>query len=127
MNEVKGRGINKNEAMSEINLATRYSEKEKLELRHTQLAHRNMLQLQIMMNWDGDGPRPKSHTVCWCAVCVVAKAHAGSPTKKPFVNESVAPLDHVYADCSVDMGESAEGYKHFLCIFETQWQRFFVF
>ena len=86
-----------------------------------------MLQLQIMMHWDGDGPRPKAHTVCWCAACVVAKAHAGSSTKKQFVNESLAPLDHVYADCSVDMGESAEGYKHFLCIFETHWQFLFVF
>ena len=121
-NEVKGRVMNKIDAMGEINLATRYSEKEKLELRHTQLAHRNMLQLQIMMHWDGDGPRPKAHTVCWCAACVVSKAHAGSSTKKQFVNESLAPLDHVYADCSVDMGESAEGYKHFLCIFETHWQ-----
>ena len=48
----------------EVSLATRYSEKEKLVLRHAQLAHRSMLQLQIMMNWDGDGPRPKPHIVC---------------------------------------------------------------
>ena len=104
----------------EVNLATRYSEKEKLELRHSQLAHRSMLQLQMMMHWDGDGPRPQPHIVCWCAACVTAKAHAGTPQKKVFSNASRAPLDHVYADCSVDMGESAEGYKHFLCIFESQ-------
>ena len=111
----------------EVSLATRYSEKEKLELRHAQLAHRSMLQLQIMMNWDGDGPRPKPHIVCWCAACVIAKCHAGTPTKKPFSNASRAPLDHVYADCSVDMGESVEGYKHFLCITETHWHNYFVF
>ena len=111
----------------EVNLATRYSEKEKLELRHSQLAHRSMLQLQMMMHWDGDGPRPKPHIVCWCAACVTAKAHAGTPQKKVFSNASRAPLDHVYADCSVDMGESAEGYKHFLCIFESHWHNFIVF
>ena len=109
------------------NLATRYSEKEKLELRHAQLAHRSMLQIQTMMHWDGDGPRPKPHTVCWCASCVIAKAHAGTPKKKAYNNASRAPLDHVYADCSVDMGESAEGYRHYLCIFESHWFNFFIY
>ena len=61
--------MNKIDAMGEINLATRYSEKEKLELRHTQLAHRNMLQLQIMMHWDGDAKIPYSVLVCSMCSC----------------------------------------------------------
>ncbi len=58
---------------------------------------------------------------------LLQNAMAGTPTKKPFSNASRAPLNHVYADCSVDMGESVEGYKHFLCITETHWHNHFVF
>jgi hypothetical protein len=97
--------------VAEAELATRYSQDEKLELRHAQLAHRNLFQLQTMLHWDGDGPRPEPHMVCWCAACVTAKAHKIGPRTKQFRDASRGPLDHVYADCSVDMGESAEGYS----------------
>ncbi len=47
--------------------------------------------------------------------------------KKAFTNASKAPLDHFQVDCSVDMDDSVEGYKHVLRIAETHRHNFFVF
>ena len=112
----------------EINLAQRYSQQERLELMHQMLGHTNYMRLAMMAHWDGLAPKPSSSVLAKaCAVCAIAKAHALPVRQKSFEFKDDTILGHVYADVSVDMGKSIEGYKHFLSIFVQGAAKFFAF
>ena len=85
---------------------------------HNMFGHTNHLRTAMMMHWDGEGPKPKPNMKKLCAICTMTKAHHRGARKVSFEFTSKRALEHVFMDCSVNMGKSIEGYQHYLCIYE---------
>ena len=112
----------------DVCLAQRYSQQERLDLMHQMLGHTNYQRLALMKHWDGDGPKPSSRVLARaCAVCAISKAHAIGARKESFEFKDDSILGHVYADLSTEMGQSIEGYKHFLSIYVQGSAKYFAF
>ena len=111
----------------EANIAERYTQMCRKQLLHNLLGHSNSMRIALMMFWDGDGPKPRGREAPLCVFCTSSKCHHGTANKISFQFVATVVLQHVWMDCSVNMGLSIDGYRHYLMIFEGYSGKFFVY
>ena len=71
-----------------------------------------------MLHWDGDGPAYKPSCKPNCVHCLLSKVTSQPVSKNSFkFVDTSTPLAHVWADTSVAMGVSKEGYEHYTIVF----------